>query len=84
MSRTRSSFLFNLTASGAFRLVLLAAPSYAQTIQSADARPSVHESIRPFKIDVSRRGTRPQIRAIKGTPNRATTLNAANPNPRKA
>jgi pimeloyl-ACP methyl ester carboxylesterase len=58
-SPTWRNFLVTLAAAGAFGLVLLAAPSYAQTVPSADAQASVSglgvaaedKAIRPFHIN---------------------------------
>jgi hypothetical protein len=59
-SPTRRTLLATVAAAGAFGLVLLAAPSDAQTVPSADAKASVSgpgaaaedKAIRPFHINV--------------------------------
>jgi pimeloyl-ACP methyl ester carboxylesterase len=59
-SPTWRNFLVTLAAVGAFGLVLLAAPSYAQTVPSADAQASVSglgaavedNAVRPFHVNV--------------------------------
>jgi hypothetical protein len=54
---TWRSFLATSAAAGAFGLVLLAAPSYAQTVPAADAQASViaaaeDNAIRPFHVNI--------------------------------
>jgi Epoxide hydrolase N terminus len=59
-SPTWRNFLVTLAAAGAFGLVLLAAPSYAQTVPSANAQAPVSglgaavedNAVRPFHINV--------------------------------
>jgi pimeloyl-ACP methyl ester carboxylesterase len=81
LAPTRRSFLATSVAAGAFVLLLLAAPSYAQTVPAADAQASVvavaeDNAVRPYHINIPEEALVDLRRRIAATrwPERETVM----------